>query len=83
MNDHAYAALVGGLVAIFVVILLGLYIYFNVVGSISGIGSTGATILTSLNSTTQTVFTLAPIIGIIAIASIMIGIVTKFGQGGA
>ena len=83
INDkRGYAQLVGGLVAIFVVILLGTYIYWTVVGSVKSGSTEGAAIMLNVNSTAQTVMSLAPIVGIIAIASLMIGIVTRFGQGG-
>ena len=81
-DDRAYAAIIGGLVAIFVVILLGSYLYFQITESMATGSTEGAAAMTTVNSTAQTVFTLAPIIGIIAVASIMISIVTRFGTGG-
>lgn len=74
--------MVGGLVAIFVIIVIGAFLYFEIGYNIPTGSTTGATIMTQLNSTAATVFSLAPIVGIVAIASIMIGIITRFGGGG-
>lgn len=85
-NNKAMAAQLGGMVALLVAIIIGVLVYFSVVG---GLGVDTATYpaaataqLNNTNTTAQTVFTLLPIVAIVMIASIILFVVSKFGGGG-
>jgi len=81
LTEGAYAALVGAVVSVLVTIIVGILVYYKVVGSISGIGTAGFTALGNINTTANTVFTLAPIVGIVMIAGIILAVVMNFGRG--
>lgn len=83
-NNHAMTAQLGGMIALLVAIIIGVLVYFSVVG---GLGINTASYpaaataqLNNTNSTAQTVFTLLPIVAIVMIAGIILFVVTKFGQ---
>lgn len=82
MNDHGYAQLVGAVVAVLITIAVGILIYYQISGSITGIGAAGFTALGQINTTAQTVFTLAPVVAIVMIAGIILAVVMNFGRGG-
>jgi len=80
MGNEAYAGAVGAVVAVLVTIIVGVLVYYKIVGSISGIGTAGFTALGQVNTSATTVFTLAPIIGIVMIAGIVLAVVMGFGK---
>ena len=84
-NDHAYAGMVGAVVAVLVSIIVGLLVYYKIASSISptGIPAAGLTAMGNVNTTANTVFTLAPIVAIVMIAGVILAIVTNFGKGTA
>ena len=79
--DNAYAALIGGVVAVLVTILVGILVYYKIAGSMGLTGTQAVAAGAAVNTTASTVFTLSPIIGIVMIASIILMIVTRFGSG--
>ena len=79
-ND-GYAALIGGVVAVLVTILVGILVYYKIAGSMGITGTAAIAAAANVNTTANTVFTLSPIIGIVMIAGIILAIVTRFGQG--
>ena len=78
--DNAYAALIGGVVAVLVTILVGVLIYYKIAANMGITGTVAKAAAANVNTTASTVFTLAPIIGIVMIASIILMIVTRFGS---
>jgi hypothetical protein len=80
-DDHAYAGMVGSVIAVLVSIIVGILIYYKIAGSIGGLPAAGVTAAANVNTTANTVFTLAPIVGIVMIAGIILAIVTNFGRG--
>lgn len=80
-DDHGYAGMVGGVIAILVSIVVGILVYYKIAGSINGLPAAGVTAAANVNTTANTVFTLAPIVGIVMIAGIILAIVTNFGRG--
>ena len=80
--DNGYAALIGGVVAVLVTILVGILVYFKVAANMGLTQTTAKANAASVNTTASTVFALAPIVGIVMIASIILLIVTNFGKGG-
>ena len=85
-NKNAMAAQLGAMVALLVAIIIGVLVYFSVVGGL-GINTTDYPVaataqLNNTNTTAQTVFTLLPIVAIVMIASIILFVVSRFGTGG-
>ena len=76
------AAMVGGLVAILVVIVIGLLVFTEISGSINTGSADGIAAHANVNTTAQTVFTLAPIVAVVLVASIILAVVTGFGKSG-
>jgi len=85
MDDHAYAGMVGAVVAVLVSIIVGILVYYKIAGSISpvGIPAAGLAAMGNVNTTANTVFTLSPIVAIVMIAGIILAIVSNFGKGNA
>jgi hypothetical protein len=81
-NDHAYAGMVGAVIAVLVSISVGILVYYKIAGSINGLPAAGVTAAAAVNTTANTVFTLAPIVGIVMIAGVILGVVMNFGRGG-
>ena len=79
-NDGAFAAAVGGVIAILVSIIVGILVYYKIAGSVNGLPAAGVTAAANVNTTANTVFTLAPIVGIVMIAGIILGVVMGFGR---
>lgn len=78
-NKKASAGAVGTIIAILIVIVVGLLVYWNISSSIATGSTEGAIVHSSVNNTSQTVFTLAPIVAIVFIASIVLAYVARFG----
>jgi len=79
-NEGAFAAAVGGVIAILVSIIVGILVYYKIAGSVNGLPAAGVTAAANVNTTANTVFTLAPIVGIVMIAGIILGVVMGFGR---
>lgn len=82
LANKAQASIVGGVVAVLVVIVIGILVFWSVSDSIEISSSTGVAVHSDVNDTAETIFGLAPIIAIVLIASIILGVVTGFGSGG-
>jgi uncharacterized membrane protein YjgN (DUF898 family) len=82
-DQTGYAAMIGGVIAILVSIVIGILVYYQIAGSIQGMPAAGVTAAANVNTTANTVFTLAPIIAIVLIASIILGVVSNFGRAQA
>lgn len=85
-NRHGMAAAMGGMIALLVAIIVGVLVYYSVVGGL-GIdyqtyGSDANAALNNTNATASTVFTLLPIVAIVMIAGIILAVVARFGGGG-
>ena len=76
------SGLIAGVIALMIGIAIGVLVFYKINTSIATGSTAGAAIHTQVNTSMQTVWTLMPIVAIIVIASIMIGVVTKFGSGG-
>ena len=79
--DDGYAALIGGVVAVLVTIIIGILVYYKIAASMGITGTAAVAAAANVNTTANTVFTLAPIVGIVMIAGIVLAIVTNFGKG--
>jgi len=79
-NKAGYAAMVGGLVALLITIIVGILVYWQISGSITLTTDSANTSRDNVNTTAGTVFNLLPIIAIVVIGSIMIGLVVGFGK---
>jgi len=78
-DKTAYTKIVGGLVALLLMIIIGVLVFWEVNDSIT-LSSNDAN--SSRNETTDmasTVFALLPIIALVVVASIIIGVVVGFG----
>ena len=80
-DNYGFAAAVGAVLSILVVILVGLLVYYKVAGSLNGLPAAGVTAAAGVNNTANTVFSLAPIIAIVVIAGIILAVVMGFGKG--
>lgn len=80
-NDGAFAQYIGAVVAVLVVIVVGLVVYYKIAGSINGLPAAGVTAAASINTTANSVFTLAPIVALVLIASVIIGSILMFAGG--
>mgnify|MGYP001475870586 CR=1 FL=1 len=81
-NDAGYVRVIGGLVALLLMIIVGILVFWEVSDSIE-LNSDEAN--ASKESTTEmatTVFDLLPIIALAVVASIIIGVIIGFGGGG-
>ena len=81
-DQAAYTRVVGGLVALLLVIIIGVLVFWEVNDAIT-LGSDTAN--TSRNETTTmaaTVFSLLPLIALVVVASIILTVVIGFGGGG-
>ena len=81
-DQAGYVKIVGGLVALLLMIIVGIMVFWEVSDSIE-LDSTEAN--DSKNETTDmasTVFGLLPIIALVVVASIIIGVIIGFGGGG-
>ena len=81
-NNAGYVKVVGGLVALLLMIIVGILVFWETSDSIE-LSSADAN--ASKNSTTDmatTVFDLLPIIALAVVASIIIGVIIGFGGSG-
>lgn len=81
-DTSAYAQYVGAIVAVLVVILVGIVIFYKISGSLNGLPADGVVAAAGVNSSAATIFSLMPVIGLVLIAGIIIAAVTAFGGGG-
>jgi len=80
-NKSGFTQVVGGLVALLLMIIVGVLIFWEVSDSID-LNNDDAN--DSKNTTTDmasTVFNLLPIVGLVVVAGIIIGVIMGFGKG--
>jgi len=78
-DEKGYTKIVGGLVALLLMIIVGILVFWETSDSIT-LSSDAAN--TSKNKTTSmatTVFNLLPIVALVVVASIIIGVIIGFG----
>jgi heme/copper-type cytochrome/quinol oxidase subunit 2 len=85
-DNRAFAKAMGGMIALLVAIIIGVLVYYSVVGgftvSSATYGSDASDAMNGTNDTAETVFTLLPIVGIVMIAGLILAVVSRFGGGG-
>jgi len=82
-NKAGYVKVVGGLVALLIMIIIGVLVFWEVNDAIT-LSSADAN--TSRNTTTDmatTVFGLLPLIALVVVAAIILGVILAFGTGKA
>ena len=80
-DNNAWAQYIGAVVAVLVVCVVGLVVYYKIAGSINGLPAAGVTAAANVNTTANSVFTLAPITALVLIAGIIIGAIVMFAGG--
>ena len=90
-DNKAYAKAVGGLVALLIIIIVGIMVYWSISDGINpnltytnSNNASNAQINTSVSgadTTATTIFNLLPIIAIVVVGGILIGLVIAFGGG--
>jgi hypothetical protein len=80
-NRKGYTAMVGGLVALLITIIVGILVYWQLSGSITLTSDTANTSRDGVNTMASTVFSLLPIIALVVVASIILAVVMGFGRG--
>lgn len=80
-DNNANVRIVGSIVAILAIIVIGWIVYWNISTSIQIENTAGQDTHADLNNTAETIFQLAPIVGIVLVASIILGVITRFGGG--
>lgn len=80
----AIAALIGGVIALLVSIIVGVLVWYKLDASITNGARPAAVglLYNNTNTTANTIWTLAPIVAIVLVASVILGIVASFGSGG-
>ncbi|GAG55177.1 unnamed protein product [marine sediment metagenome] len=83
-EDNAFSEVMGGMIALLVAIIIGVLVYYSVVGGLAlsstAYGSAATDALNNTNATASTVFTLLPIVAIVMIAGIILAVVGGFGR---
>ena len=80
-EKNAYAQLVSGLIAFFLIIGIGIMIFYKVNDSYTISDTAGAQAKNNTSDMFNTVINLMPIIGLVIIAGIIIGIISRgFGK---
>ena len=80
-DDKGYVKVVGGLVALLLMIIVGILVYWETSDSIT-LGSADAnTSRDGVNDMATTVFDLLPIVALVLVAGIIIGVIMGFGGG--
>ena len=80
-DENGWAQYVGAVVAILVVCVVGLVVYYKIAASINGLPAAGVTAAANVNTTANSVFTLAPITALVLIAGIVIAAIIGFAGG--
>jgi len=80
-NKKGYVKVVGSLVALLIMIIVGILVYWETSDSIDLSSADANTSRNSTNDMASTVFDLLPIIALAVVASIIIGVIIGFGGG--
>ena len=81
-DKSGYVKVVGGLVALLLMIIVGIMVYWETSDSITLSSTDANTSRDGVNSMATTVFDLLPIIALAVVASIIIGVIIGFGGSG-
>lgn len=82
-NKSGYVKVVGGLVALLIMIIIGVLVFWEVNDAITLSSSEANTSRNQTTSMASTVFGLLPLIALVVVAAIILGIVLAFGTGKA
>ena len=80
-DSSGYVQVVGGLVALLLMIIVGIMVYWETSDSITLSSDSANTSRDGVNTMATTVFDLLPIIALAVVASIIIGVIIGFGAG--
>ena len=80
-NQKAYVKVVGTLVALLIMIIIGVLVFWETSDSITLDSDTANTSKNETTSMATTVFELLPIIALVVVAAIIIGVIVGFGAG--
>lgn len=80
-NDDGYIRVVGGLVALLLVIIIGVMIFWEVADSITLTNSQANESKNATTAMATTVFGLLPLIALVVVAAIILGVILAFGSG--
>ena len=80
-NNSGYTQVVGGLIALLVVIAVGAMIFHQVIDSFDGTSDEANDSINETKDMGTTVFGLLPIIALVLVAAIIIGVVVTMGGG--
>jgi len=78
-DKRGYVKVVGGLVALLLMIIVGILVYWETSDSITLSSADANTSRDGVNDMATTVFDLLPIIALAVVASIIIGVIIGFG----
>ena len=82
-NKSGYVKVVGGLVALLLMIIVGIMVYWETSDSIELSSTDANTSRDGVNDMATTVFDLLPIIALAVVASIILMVIMGFGSGKA
>jgi len=82
-NNSGYVKVVGGLVALLIMIIIGVLVFWEVNDAITLSSSSANTSRNQTTAMATTVFGLLPLIALVVVAAIILGIVLAFGTGKA
>lgn len=88
-DRKAFAAQMGGMIALLVAIIVGVLVFYQLNSSLEFTNNRPSNTVdiaqratwNNTNATASTVFTLLPIVAIVMIAGIILAVVTRFGTG--
>lgn len=80
-NDNGYVKVVGGLVALLIMIIIGVLVFWEVSDSITLSNSDANASKNTTTDMATTVFGLLPLIALVVVAAIILGVILAFGSG--
>lgn len=81
-DNSGYLKVVGGLVALLIMIIIGILVFWEVNDSITLSSDTANDSRNTTTSMASTVFGLLPLIALVVVAAIILGVILAFGAGG-
>ena len=80
-NKAGYTKMIGGLVALLLMIIVGILVYWETSSAITLNTATANESRDNVNSMATTVFNLLPIVALVIVASIILAVIMGFGGG--
>jgi small-conductance mechanosensitive channel len=80
-NDKGYVKVVGGLVALLIMIIIGVLVFWEVNDAITLSSDTANDSRNTTTNMATTVFGLLPLIALVVVAAIILGVILAFGGG--